>query len=353
MVCEIARCVGTEWDYVPSPSGTTCTTVNGTGKCDGAGDCSSDIPHSGSLHPSYYILSVMYAPPGSASLVDYGVGSTFGTTTSAESSFSQSASISVEASADLGVVQGAGFTVTGTKSGTSGSGRTEDIKATTTAENSLDGLGDVINHDLDRIYLLLKPTVNVTILGNRVSWAIAAPAPTGAPIQYAYVGWLRHPSTMPADVASTLAAAGITPADYPVMLTADPFATSSPAVNTARFKYMQEIPYEPPAVQGQAPTATKFGVSRTGTITTGTTSSTSYSVKMEITGGLDFFGLIKTKLTASDTLTWTSSNADSNSTASTVSANASIMQPAVGYTGRTALHIYLDTVYNTFLFSFD
>src|SRR6185295_1236808 len=63
----------------------------------------------GTVQPRYYILSVMYAPPGThggdiSSSVKYGSGSTTGTTVSASSSFKDSNSVSVSTDS-LGYVQ--------------------------------------------------------------------------------------------------------------------------------------------------------------------------------------------------------------------------------------------------------
>jgi hypothetical protein len=348
--CNRATCNGTEWDYIPLTKGSSCRTVHGAGTCDGTGTCSSDVEIQGTLFPHYYVLSVMYAPPGSQSSVDYGQGSSLGSTTSSSSTFNSSTSVTVQNSGNA-VGGSAGWSVSATASGTTGQSSSYDVKETTTTDFIVNGFQDVINHDLDRIYLWLNPQVNITAYGKDVSWSLAARAGQNPLIQYVNVLWLRQPSTMPADVASALASAGITQADYAEILKTDPLATGG-ALDPSRFKFQTEIPYEPVAIKGQNPTSTKYVVNKTITSAWANTANVSYTVKMDASGGVDFFGLLSAKLTVANSFTWTQNNQFSSSQGSTVSALTSITQPAFEYTGPTVLNIYLDTIFNTFVFSF-
>lgn len=58
------------------------------GTCDDAGRCvpPSSGP-SGTVHPAYYLIAVVYAPPGSKSKVSYSSGSTLGTTSDIAAGF--------------------------------------------------------------------------------------------------------------------------------------------------------------------------------------------------------------------------------------------------------------------------
>jgi hypothetical protein len=351
MPCVAWVCDSTgSWDDRPSAKGTACHTVHGNGTCDGDEMCSSDKLITGTLFPHYYVISVMYAPPGTSSNVDYGQGSSLGSTTSASSTFNSSTTVTVASSGNA-VVGGGGFSVSATASGTQGSSASYDVKETTQTDFIVNGFQDAINHDLDRIYLWLNPQVNISAYGDDVSWTITARQGQTPLLQYVNVLWLRQPSTMPSDVAALLASAGITSADYAQILKADPLATGG-ALDPNRYKLQTELPYEPVAVKGQNPTATKYALSKTMNQSWANTASTSYSVKMEASGGVDFFGLLSAKLTVADSFTWTQSNGFSSTQGSTVSASASIVQPAFEYTGPTALNVYLDTVFNTFVFSF-
>jgi hypothetical protein len=119
-----------------------------------------------------------------------------------------------------------------------------DIKKSTSSEISYSGpSSDGIDHDRDIIYLWLNPTINLQLTPTSAAWNLGDNP--RADIQLVYVGWLKDPSKMQRDapgVVQRLQTYGITPADYPEILKADPFARVTPAakgaprVNLQRFQ---------------------------------------------------------------------------------------------------------------------
>jgi hypothetical protein len=335
----------------------------GTKECmsNGWGPCITEaepVPTvSGTLRPKYYILAVIYAPPGtqggkSSSSVSYGNGSTTGTTVSASSSFKQNYSVSVSAEA--------GFLGNGGEVGASfGYGRNTsnsqalDIKKTTTHEISTNGPSqDGIDHDHDLIYLWLNPTINMTLSSTGAAWSIGNSGL--ADIQYVYVGWLKNPSQMPPGLTQRLQVYGITTADYTEMLKADPFANGVTTIDPERFQpdsLNTTFPYEPPFAPGEPVPLMKFTAVYSNTNTSSSTVQNEYSVGLNVSGGGSFLGLVKAKIKNQNTWTWTNTRTNSASTGTSESASVTVGGPAYGYIGPTDMVVYYDVLYKSFLFA--
>lgn len=364
-ICNLPRCTPDGWVFYPIPAGSACNPSAGQqGLCDGGkppppgqlepdalGQCIATLD--GQLFPKYKILNVMYAPPGSQSTVDYGAGSQLGSTTNSQSTWNNSTTVTVSNSSSLFGFAAGGLTISAGKSFGGTSQTSLDFKQTTSTDFILDGFHDIINHDLDRIYLWLNPEVDVSINGNNLSWAYATKG-GGLPL-LAYVNpvWLRDPTQMPSDVAATLRSAGITSSEYPTILAADPFAAGLAAIDTNRFVLQTLIPYEPVAVQGQNPTATVYTISKVTTNGSTSTTTSGYNVGMTVTGSVGFLDAVSLKLAVQDQFTYTDTDSFAKSAQSSIAARASVVQPAYGYTGPITLAVYVDTLYNTFMFALE
>jgi len=331
------------------------------------GPCSEKEPKpptgpavSGTVQAKYYILSVIYAPPGtkggdSSSSVKYGRGSTTGTTVSSSSSFKQGVSVSV--STDIGVVQGleASYEYSRNKS----ESKSLDIKKSASTVIDVPGPSvDGIDHDRDEIWLWLNPTLKLTLTPTSVSWTVDNTR--NAVIMFVYAGDLRNPSRMNPGVAETLRTHGITTQDFPEILKADPFATRSgplgvftqqrfTLIDPRRFKSLGvTFPYQPPFAPGDKATTVTFKLENS------TTKSSASSVETARTVGLkasvEFQIPLNAKLTAEGKWTWTNSDTSSKSAEALESASMTVGQPSFGYTGPTNIQVYYDVIYKTFLF---
>jgi hypothetical protein len=350
--CNTVVCQGDDWAYKAEAPGSRCVLPTGqAGVCVGAvlGTCESIA--TGVIYPKYSILSVQYAPPGAASTVDYGDGTTFETTTTNSSSFTNELNVTVSANSGvLGWVSGGISVSSGTSSQTT-STNTLDIKEVTQTDFTIDGDQDAVDHGLDRIYLWLNPEMDATIVGtNEMTWSLAVRAGQNPEVLYVTPTWLLN-GTTPSDVLSALAAAGITQADYAQILSVDPFASNgAAAIDTTRFVYQTELPYEAVTVAGQMPTTEAYSLQSSMTGKTGSESKVSYNVGVTVSATANFLGLFDGGLKVADQMTWTSDNSVTIANGTTVSATATITQPAFGYDGPVFLDVYYDTVYDTFLF---
>jgi hypothetical protein len=181
-------------------------------------------------------------------------------------------------------------------------------------------------------------------------WGIAVDGPTML-VQYVYAGWLKNPSTMPANVASVLSSRGLTTTDFAQILAMDPFAAASTAIDAARFQLTgQSLPYIPPYAAADPVPTTTYKQTASTTSTTTHQAQTQYSVG--ITESLGIKGPITGGLKIANSLQWTNTSSFEGSAESSESASVTIGGPAFGYTGPTDVLVYWDTIFGSFMFAF-
>lgn len=302
------------------------------------------------LSPTYFIGSVTYVPPGSASSMSYSSGTVVGSTVSTTDSWS------VESTA--GVQIGMGDTNINVTFGNVYGGETThsvDMQQTVTQTTNFRAPpSDFINHDYDQIRIFAGVKVNGAIdyLG-AVTWGMDFSqianqnfAEEGYLIA---VGCLRLNSTIPAsDCASTvnlLTSLGVTSADYSAILGADPFAdpTAPQVPDPSRYVLIDTEAYFFDPVTSTF----TYAENNNTTITNSVKTSYSYSVSVSASDGFDF-GALK----GSQKFTWTHSSTDTNKTGTTNSNTFTLSMPSSVYNGPTTLRVYMDTIFKTFMFSF-
>jgi hypothetical protein len=315
--------------------------------------------HYGTVTAKYMVVTVVYAPPGtaggkSASAVSYAAGSTMGTTTSASQSFKETSSISFQASGGvLGNGIGAGLEFDFSSDVTDS--QSLDIKKSINTTINWNGPSmDGINHDEDVIHLALNPTINLGLSSSGAQWILANTTPP-IPIILVHVGWLRQPQTMPPQLAKTLNSAGFTSADFRNILARDPLANGSSAPDPARFVQLNTtFPYEPPFSATDPIGTINTTISDSSTYTTGTSLEDSYKVGLSISGTGEFPGLAQAALKDTASWEWTNKTSQSVATGTTQSASVTIAGPSFSYTGpAVVVDVYIDTIYHTFAFALD
>jgi hypothetical protein len=222
-----------------------------------------------------------------------------------------------------------------------------ECKKSTISEIKLRGLPENgISRDNDEIWLLLRPTINLTLSSSSAAWI---PAQLTSPVQYVTVGMLKGHQTIPAGTLAEFARAGITAADYGAILENHKFSDSGP-VDTQRFVAIDPpFPYEPPPQGGTGPEIT-FALSESSTKTASSEADVSYKVGMTLTGSASFMDAATTKFKNTASWEWTSKSSRSTSTGTSQSASLTIVPPAAPYTGPTVMQAYYDKIYKTFAF---
>lgn len=350
-----------------------CTLPDGTPGTMTYYECGDDTPpdapcvasppeqYNGEMDASYLIMTVVYAPPGSKacvkSTVSYGSGGSVGTSVSTSSSFKGSQSIGVELSG--------GVFGTGASAGVSFGWENQqqdasEMSVTKTESSSLTVEGpctvDGIDHDQDQIWLVLGPHVTARAVEygndplnprNKLYWSLSD---SGAP-QFVRVGELKGTMPFRSGVEAQLAEVGITTADYETILSADPLAyaerDSTEVPDTNRFKKVYSFPYNPD--DGGSTAGGHYDMAREVKSSDSSESTHSYAVSMKLTGEAGFITFAKAKLTAAESLTWTSSNKQSEFSASTTKASVDIGRASADYPAST-LDVYYDTIYRTYAF---
>jgi hypothetical protein len=322
---------------------------------------------SGVVQPKFVVLSVVYAPPGQQSLVDYGSSTAMGVTTKDTDSFQSTVSQSVKLTAG-GSSIGVSTSFSQKQDGSASISVTKSSSFDVIArgpESSADG----IDHNFDAFYLWLNPAINVSQTGaSSVQWGgfttdtrdTNLNTPSDTDIVRVTVGQLLHPETIPPGTASAMARTwagpdqGLTTEDFQTILARDPFASGSTAIDPQRFDPVggQTFDYSPAPAGGQ-PGSQKFTLGYQATTDLGKSATDQYTVSFQQTEGASFFnGMLKAEFQQSTTLQWTNTHATDESSTIGQSASFSLTGPATGYQGPTQVEAFKDNVYGTFMFAF-
>jgi hypothetical protein len=353
-------------------------------------------PDTGFVTPKYVVLSVLYAPPGSSSSVDYGTSTNLGTSTSTSSSFSDSVTKTVTVSKTIGLATGiAGvdvhlptvkFSTSNSTSDTVEQDSSSSFAITKQSSSDKTVLGPSsstvgLDHDFDVVKIWLNPVINFTLTPGNVELTNIYYDDTDIndmDIIYLTLGQLKDPTLITdqfqlnqlsrawAPLLTDGTGPGLTAADLLEIAKADPFSdpTYVPATaagqpcttgDTGRFCISTNPPaqYASPQQGGQGG-STKYTESYSTTATQGQSStdthSTSYSTDASISGG--FLSNWSLDVKNENKLTWTNKWSTQTSKTSGQSASATIVPPKFtdNYNGPTEFAVYQDSVYGTFMF---
>jgi hypothetical protein len=324
-------------------------------------------PTAGSIYPKYQVLSVIYAPPGPASNVNYSGNTTIGTSSNWANSFQSDTILSVAFSATVPMLGGTNGTVSQTWTETK-----ENSGSITVNKNSSTGIlarGPIdpnagIDHDADLIAVWLNPQADFqatssTTANWKYSFDQRDPA-NEMDLQYIQVALLKHPENMSAGLKQVLqrtwagSGQGLTTEDFTAILASDPFANGNNTVDSKRFDLQagETFSYLPPAC-GYQPITETYTLTENTTTAYGQTATDSYQVAYTKTAGGGFPGWLQVNFTATNKLTWTNKWGFGNSSGSGKTAGFSLTGPAdCNYSGPVSVQVYQDNVYGTFMFKF-
>lgn len=324
----------------------------------------------GSINPKYVVLSVVYAPPGPQSNVNYGTSAVMGTCNSWESSFSTNTTLTKSFTVKIPVFGSLDGKVSSSWTETSDASSSICVNKSTSSGILVRGPLDPnagIDHNYDVVRLWVNPQSNFTATSpNGAQWSFSFDQRDPAnevDIVDLYVYQLKNPSTIDPGTAQVLARTwapnnadgsgpGLTSADYAAILASDPLANGL-AINSTRFDLEagETFQYQPPPPGGQPITET-FSESYQSTSTQGHSATDSRSVGYSLSGSAGFLGWLNANFTASQNFTWTNKASVQATQTSGQSGSFSITGPPYGYTGRVDVQVYQDNVYGTFMFAF-
>jgi hypothetical protein len=322
-----------------------------------------------SILPKYQIASVYYAPPGAKSNVVY--GSSY--TQSTNNAFSNTFSVANQVSLGFSEIANKGDSATVTVGWSQSSTTSDSVTVSTTTSENLQIPGpssskNGIDHTQDLIYVWLNPGVTVNVFPS-VELQVAGINYDGSdpdqgmdiyPLSVANLEALAAGGSPPGVDMTRLARAwsptgALTPADYQSILAADPFATNpnyNPATDNRFDSLVQTINYTP-ADSGGGPITTAYNGSYSTTSTAGQSATDMHSVQVAVSSSIPLGSTtVEADLKAQTTWTWTNTWSTLQTSTNGQTANFSIVSPLPtdGYPGPTAIAVYKDNVYGTFMF---
>jgi hypothetical protein len=361
------------------------STVTKTCPPDYCGIPFSVIAPAGKVDPKYYILSLLYAPPGNDSSNGYSNSTTYGTTTTVSQSFQEGVSTTFTTSAGF---LGSGGTLGWTFGSSTMTGSSEAFGWTVSdgqgvALNAV-GPSNAINHSQDTFVIWLNPEVTFEPTStNAMNYGIGTPpqstsepdpgAPQGMDVVTVSVAELQNPGLIPASVLGSqhLADGEVLPglssicanpnacvaSDFTAIVQSDPLVGFSPTqnptsvngANNTRFVeiYSAELLSGPP-YQGADPVSNSFTASDSTQTTDTWTGGYSYTTGFSIGGNLNFLGFGGISATNTTTFTWSYSESVGDTDGQTHEMNINLESTTVGCSEDIA--VFEDTMFHTFAF---
>lgn len=330
----------------------------------------------GGVAPKYSIISVIYAPPnpGSSpfgpSFVDYTGTTALGTDTTLTSSFQQSSTYSTAVSL-LGTTlsMGSGYTQSNDTTNSISVNQTSSVSNTYPGSypaSSVIGL----DHDNDIILVWLNGALDCS---SEDAWTVLpipaavqcieyepqmAPGDPDDPLMDIVelpVGWLNGDFPMNSDVQNILTSHGITAADYPTILAADPYAGCVANINCVQNQVGLSSTRWDLVVNPGIFHFETLGTSKNYTATYAQTSSQGQSatnsryVSYSLGGTSSFKNIFSLTTNNQTTLTWTDKWSYAANSSIGKSAKITINEPTGNYSGPTQFAVYKDNIYGTFM----
>jgi len=292
----------------------------------------------GPLYPAYYVLTLLYAPPGNQSTAEYAGGSSTGAETDVTNTFKGGPQIATQGNVEATVGWQAGGST----------GHTFEVTKEVTKTLGLQSQIDPINHDYDTFYIWTNPQLYVDQTGDN-SWSLGLAVKTGQTMSVVpvTVKELKNPSTMAAFKKTALAA--LTPSDYAQILALDPFANGSTTFASNRFAKVDSLQLDGPFEAGAPlnPQGLEVSNEQIAGKVSGFVSQVNVSVMVGTS--FSFFGLLEAGLKVGGTFEWDYENTNTQKSGQKQTASVTLQTSTVGY--NDVIDVYYDTVFKSFAFA--
>lgn len=331
------------------------------------------------LYPKYYILSILYTPPGNQSSNGFTNTSTNTTTSSISHTFVNAAATSINVSA-----AGNGFGVTFSGSKSTQDSQSFQISTSNGAGATLASLRNSVDHTQDQFIIWLNPAIVVTpTSSSTATYSLITPiGSNGLPEPMDIVNInavdLQNPAAIPIDVLQpqtrsnvsglpglanicanpvpqcSSTPCGCTTNDFTGILAADPLLSVSvqntlpDQVDSNRYVFVESQVLEGPECSGCDPLRNSFTANDSQSTSQTETTQHSYSVGYTRSSGFSLFGSGLT-LSSSNTFTWTDAMSTGSGNGTSHTASVTLGTTDVGCF--ETINIYEDTVYHTFAFA--
>jgi hypothetical protein len=302
------------------------------------------------MFPSFYVISVLYSPPGHGSSVTYGDQDSVGSSVSTVDSIAAGVAFSIS-----GSIAGSGVGVNATFSTGTSAGSATSVTMTAGSSVTLTSMVDALDHTNDTFLVLTNGEIELSqeSPGAPVVETLSTIGGEEGTVIPLTVGELQNPSLIPSWKQAYLTA--LMPSDYQAMLSLDPLVPVNPALavlpqpDPSRYVWAGQYDVDGPDAPGDDQTV--YGVQFSNVVTasqsTGWTSSVGVSVTF--TEGFSLFDVLKAQVQESASLTWTYSQTTTWTQGTTQSASASLTTPTVGF--HQVYDVWYDTAFNSFAFA--
>ncbi len=320
----------------------------------------SSPPLTGTIYPAYYVLTLIYAPPGNGSEVDYGAQSTLGSETDVQNLFK--AGVQVSASGTI-----LGESASGQVGFAIGpvDGNSWESSQTTGHTISVQSQSDSIDHETDQFYIMTNAMISMT----------QDPSPDGpvGPVltTITTIGG-ENPNIVPVLVSELRSCtfgsselAALKPSDCASILSLDPLAVAPGRVAAGRLSSVALRPVVPPdpsryeyvtTLELHGPDAPGDPIDGFGTIFTreatqgsSTGFNTATTATFSMGTGFNLFGVLGADVMAGLTFEWDYQKTTQSKQGIQASATANLKTTSVGY--YSVFNVYYDTLFNSFAFS--
>jgi hypothetical protein len=304
--------------------------------------------------PKYYILSLVYAPPGSLSSNGFTSGTSTGTTSTISSNLAAGESVTVTAGGGSlfgGGSLGATFGLTDSSqdstafSDTYTSGQGSQVKA----------VSDQIDHLQDRFFIWLNPQITVKQTGTSTG-TYTLGTPNGQPVDVLdiSVAELKNPSLIPAAKlgpqnihGSILPGLSVLDAtDLVTILAEDPPANGTNVACSSRYVYVNSKALEGPDFAGVGDVLNSFNETDAQVTTTTSGVTHAYNTGFTVGGSASIFGLFTLDVKSTTSFSWSNTESAGSSNGTSHQAAITLGTPTVGFL--QWIDLYEDTVYHTY-----
>jgi hypothetical protein len=330
--------------------------------------------------PKYYILDLLYAPPGNSSSAGFSNGSTESTTTTIGDNFMSGTSQSYTFSLGFGGNKASVGTTSGSSTTTSNSSAFQESFQSTSG-STLKSTENVIDHTQDQFWLLLNPQVTIVQTGQTgVQYSISTINNEYADVVNVSVKELITPSLIPLSVletqtdpttgnplpglknvcanplpdneCTTANACGCVARDFSAIIPVDELNTN-PNLNpvtydSSRFDYLTTITLEGPACSTCDPVTNTYSITDSDISSKTSGSSQSYSVGYSTGYSESFLGIVSYSETDSQNFQWSNSVSFGSSNGTSHTETVTLGTTAAGC--YQAYDVYEDGIFHTFTF---
>jgi hypothetical protein len=295
----------------------------------------------GTFFPAYHLTTLLYAPPGEGSEVEYASGSTMGTTTEVTNTFKPGVSVSTG-----GGFFGNGADVSLAFSVGSKDGISFEVKKERSSSYTLESQIDPVDHSRDTYLIWTNVQVDATLTAGSSDLALELSVRGGGDAMniISLTGAeLKDPTLISDRKKASLV--GFTQEDFDRILAMNPFTQSKvPDPNRLRFITTLQLdgpdhPQDPIPGQGIA-----ISDEQANGLISGIT--TQLNVGVAFDSGIDFG--VKATLAFGLTFEWDYESTTNVSTGTKEEATVKLKTGTVGY--HDVIDVYQDTVFKTFAF---